>query len=223
MRLSDNELDSLFRCGSVTDGRSILSNDGNDRLLPDGFEPSSYDVICGRGKGSAQWEGNRRFQVIIAMNQEKYLKAPERKDKSKLLDSIVRTVRDLRPRAGFVRQDPATGRWYEIGDHQARRKVGHAIRDATSAHKKKTKQSKKRTAKSKEAIAEKVSRTKRVSRMVSISSNEETPEALPASASVTKDFSTLFDELEVVLGSADDNRTISPLFWETLNYPLSLP
>jgi hypothetical protein len=120
------------------------------------------------------------------MNQEKYLKAPQRKDKSNVLDSLVRAVRDLSPPAGFVRRDPGTGRWYEIGDHRTGTKVGLAREDALSVDEKKIKQPKKRRAKSKVSIAENASRTKRVSTMVLVSSNEETPEAPQASASVTK-------------------------------------
>mmetsp|Transcript_20627 Transcript_20627/g.47649 ORF Transcript_20627/g.47649 Transcript_20627/m.47649 type:complete len:178 (-) Transcript_20627:318-851(-) len=95
------------------------------------FAPGKYDVICGlRGKKSLSHVGNRRFRVTVAMNAEKYLKAPTKLEKSLVVIQIVDTIRD--GGGHFVKYDRKTQSWVEIGDQLAREKVGHALRDIIS-------------------------------------------------------------------------------------------
>ena len=121
-----------------SDSSSTSSNAPIGTLLPDNFEPTNYDVICGRGKGCAEWVGNRRFRVTIAMNKERYIKAPTKVDKSLVVDEIVNTITSLSLNGGgFVKKDEVTGKWYKIDQQAARDKVGHAMRDAVQADQKK--------------------------------------------------------------------------------------
>lgn len=113
-------------------------NAGSDTALPDHFEPSYYDVLCGRGKGCAAWVGNRRFRVTISINKERYIQAPTKVDKSLVVDEIVKTISSASPNGGFVKKDPVTGKWYKISEQAARDKVGHAMRDAVQAEGKKS-------------------------------------------------------------------------------------
>lgn len=106
-------------------------------LLPPDFEPSKYDVVCGRGKGCEKWIGNKRFRVTIAMNKERYMKAPTKLDKSLVVDEIVKTISTASPNGGFIKKDACTGQWYKISEQQARDKVGHAMRDAVQANERK--------------------------------------------------------------------------------------
>lgn len=100
--------------------------------MPAGFEPGKYDVICGlRGKQALQHVGNRRFRVTIAMNAEKYFKAPTKLDKSLIVIEVVDAIRN--GGGNFVKRDRKTKKWVEIGDQLAREKVGHALRDHISA------------------------------------------------------------------------------------------
>mmetsp|Transcript_28067 Transcript_28067/g.39453 ORF Transcript_28067/g.39453 Transcript_28067/m.39453 type:complete len:231 (-) Transcript_28067:96-788(-) len=101
--------------------------------LPEDFKPSNYDVICGRGKSCFNHIGNRRFRVTIDMNLARYAAASSKLEKSLIVMSIVDMVRDNSPRGGFVKHVVRTARWYEVGDHLAREKVGQALREALSS------------------------------------------------------------------------------------------
>ena len=63
---------------------------------------------------------------------EKYATSTSRQDKSDILSTIVNTVRGNSPNGGFVKEDNATGHWFEVGDFLAREKVSQAFRDALS-------------------------------------------------------------------------------------------
>jgi hypothetical protein len=89
------------------------------------------DVLCGRGKTSFNHVGNRRFRDIIANSVDKYNSAKSRLEKSMVVHSIVEQVKKVKGR--FLKQDRFSGRWYELDERQAKEKVGHAIRDATSS------------------------------------------------------------------------------------------
>lgn len=93
------------------------------------IEPT--DVLCGRGKTSFNHVGNRRFRDIIANSVDKYNSAKSRLEKSMVVHSIVEQVKKVKGR--FLKQDRFSGRWYELDERQAKEKVGHAIRDATSS------------------------------------------------------------------------------------------
>ena len=65
--------------------------------------------------------------MIIEQNMEKYQEANTKIAKSILVTSIVDTIVDNAKSSGcfgFVRQDPKTKQWYEVGEKQARDKVG---------------------------------------------------------------------------------------------------
>ena len=106
--------------------------------LPVGYEPRSRDVCCGRGKRNWNHEGNVWFRNLIQANVDRYICAPSKTDKTAVVISVVEQVR--REGAFFVKQDDDSGRWYDIGDTQAREKVGHSLRDQVTAQKKKEKE-----------------------------------------------------------------------------------
>jgi hypothetical protein len=101
------------------------------KILPDGFCPSSKDILCGRGKGSYDHIGNCRFRVIIAMNLKSYVESKTKLNKSMIVNTIVENVRESSPATGgFVKNDFITGKWMTLDNSVARSKVGHALRDA---------------------------------------------------------------------------------------------
>lgn len=106
------------------------------QLFPKDFKPSSKDVICGRGKGTFAHTGNRRFRVIIAMNLEKYVLATSKSEKTYIVASIVKQIKEASPNGGFLKKDSSTGQWMKMDDHLAKDKVGHALRDAATEAKK---------------------------------------------------------------------------------------
>lgn len=88
----------------------------------------AYDILCVRGKFSLAHVGNRRFRVLIAMHIDKYLALKNRAGKSAY---VIKIVEQIRARGGrFLRKNLRSDYWEDIGDKLARKKVGHALRDA---------------------------------------------------------------------------------------------
>lgn len=105
--------------------------------LDQSYQPGTYDVVCGRGKGSYNRPGNKRFRSLVATYIPQYIKARSKIDKSMVLNDIIDKVRsyinpDTGSAAQFVKYTKSSG-WVLIGDEHAREKVGHAIREAIAA------------------------------------------------------------------------------------------
>jgi hypothetical protein len=98
--------------------------------LPKGYKPGALDILCGRGKGCSNHDGNKIFSAAVLVNLPRYADAEKRIDKSIVVSSVVASLREKG--AQFLKFDNKTERWYEIGDKQAREKAGHAIRDVLS-------------------------------------------------------------------------------------------
>jgi hypothetical protein len=98
--------------------------------LPVGYIPSSLDICCGRGKKNWNYEGNVTFRNIVQANVSRYIDAPTKSDKTSVVVGIVDDIRSLGGR--FLKEDDS-GNWYDIGDAQAREKVGHSLRDQVSS------------------------------------------------------------------------------------------
>jgi hypothetical protein len=97
-------------------------------LLPLDFQPTSYSVIIGRGKGYKKAFGNQRLRVLANLSLPKYSGAKCKIEKSLVVTSIVDTIRECCPSNGaFVKYHD--GRWWEVDDPTAREKVGYVFRD----------------------------------------------------------------------------------------------
>lgn len=105
-------------------------------ILPHKYEAGPNDVVCGRGKGSYNRPGNKKFRALVQEYVPRYVNARTKLDKSMVLSAIVEKVREENG-GRFIKQRKG-GEWYEIGDEQAREKVGHAIREAIAAGEKKS-------------------------------------------------------------------------------------
>lgn len=87
--------------------------------LPPSFVPGDWDVCCGRGKRNWNHRGNVRFRNLVQSNVQRYMDSPTRNAKTQVVVSIVDFVRD---KGGhFLKQDKS-GKWYDIGDADARDK-----------------------------------------------------------------------------------------------------
>ena len=111
----------------------IPNNTSRDKVfLPVNFQPSDWDVLCGRGKDCYNWSGNQRFRRTIEHCLKDYQQAGTKLKKSRIVVNVVEFVRMNNPNGGgFVRE--IGGQWYEIGDEAAREKVGQTIRDSLIA------------------------------------------------------------------------------------------
>lgn len=96
-------------------------------ILPEDYEPSSISIICGRGKGSYQSDGNVHFRALIKSNLERYKEAPGRLEKSFVVSEVLNMIRESCPVGAFVKYE--NGRWYDLDDSVCREKVGSLFRD----------------------------------------------------------------------------------------------
>ena len=101
--------------------------DEDKRYLPSYFVPSSWDVVCAKGKKYFMHPGNQRFRAMVARNLKGYQNTTSAKEKSRLVHEIINAFRDNSDEGGFVKQD-TDGRWFEIGTDAAREKVSRYIR-----------------------------------------------------------------------------------------------
>jgi hypothetical protein len=85
-----------------------------------------YDIICGRCSTAYNNVGNRRFRATISLYLQRYKEAKSREDKGDAIMSVVRLLLDD-VGARFLKRRGNI--WVELGEKQAREKVGHALRD----------------------------------------------------------------------------------------------
>mmetsp|Transcript_32729 Transcript_32729/g.48467 ORF Transcript_32729/g.48467 Transcript_32729/m.48467 type:complete len:208 (-) Transcript_32729:13-636(-) len=105
--------------------RACLSTHQGRNDLPIDFQPSNYDVICGRGKKFYNHFGNKLFRKTVALHLEEYSKASTKLDKSIIVSTILHSVRS---KGDFVKLEQ--GRWRNVDDEFARERVGQTLRDA---------------------------------------------------------------------------------------------
>lgn len=98
-------------------------------LLPEGFEPTPYSVICGRGRKCTSAVGNRRLRVIAQMFIGKYSELSRKEDKTEIVSEILRMVQDACPDERFAFIKYHDGRWWEVETLIAREKIGAVLRD----------------------------------------------------------------------------------------------
>jgi hypothetical protein len=100
---------------------------------------TSYDVLAGRGNRVNNHVGNIRFRELVKPFKALYLQTTTRKvTKPQMCAVLVNYVRTCThnthvvPQGRFLKKDPHTQLWVEIGDEKAREKAGQALReDAT--------------------------------------------------------------------------------------------
>jgi len=95
----------------------------NMRQLPEDYALSDYDVICGRGRRCFNHVGNQRFRKIVADMLPKYSDASAKLEKTIIICEVVNTIRRASPQGGFVKKDPMTGHYFEVGDFLAVRRL----------------------------------------------------------------------------------------------------
>ena len=111
---------------------TLLRPRKSGELLPIEYEPTNLDVCSGRGKRNWTHSGNIAFRELIQHTTPAYMAAPTKNEKTAIVCNIVEEMRALG--CQFLKQDSTTNRWYDMGDAQARDKVGHSLRDQVSAY-----------------------------------------------------------------------------------------
>lgn len=94
-------------------------------------KPHPHDVLSGRGGRINSHPGNVRFREIVDANKRRYLDPRTKKvDKARIAARIVSDIRSSDPPGRFLKVDPDTGLWVEIGDEKAWKKTGQALRES---------------------------------------------------------------------------------------------
>ena len=110
-----------------------LPHPRNDRLVP-----GAKDVLCGRGHGSNQHPGNKKYRALIQDRKLVY-KSLANYEKQTVSIAIVAAIRAEGGRFLQLRQEDdkdktaaGTTTWCEIGDKKAREKTSQALREKTT-------------------------------------------------------------------------------------------
>ena len=102
--------------------KSKPSTNTAKRQLPADFQPTSYSVVCGRGKDCFDSPGNKRFRQIINKFLDDYADAPGKSEKSAIVSKAMNIIREASPEGAFVKCEK--GVWFEVSSRYAREKVG---------------------------------------------------------------------------------------------------
>jgi hypothetical protein len=111
------------------------------------IEPNKNDVLCGRGGRINNHAGNVQFRYIIQSKKKQYLNLSTKKlEKAHIAASIVHDIRTMMdPPGRFLKEDrvgvglgvggsgnnstATKGLWFDIGDANAIKKTGQALRE----------------------------------------------------------------------------------------------
>ncbi|KAI2504971.1 hypothetical protein MHU86_9500 [Fragilaria crotonensis] len=101
------------------------SDDGHELevMVP---EPRPTDILLGRGPACYGHQGNQRFRMLIHRHRHLYRNQAPRREKAMLVHGLVSLI--LQDGGRFLQE--RSGMWYEVSPQIARKKVGHALRDA---------------------------------------------------------------------------------------------
>lgn len=97
------------------------------------ISPHGNDVLMGRGGKNNQHKGNENLSDMARLMRDDY-KASAKKGKSDMSRDLVQQVRDLTPPGRFLKRNPITNDWEDVGDDIAREKISQVLRDAVSEH-----------------------------------------------------------------------------------------
>lgn len=90
--------------------------------------PNENDVLSGRGNFVNFHTGNERFRNLVKKHKIAYVECPKPK-KGMFSKLIVDSIRSLDPPGRFLRQDPTTKLWEDIGDKKSLDKTRQALRE----------------------------------------------------------------------------------------------
>jgi hypothetical protein len=105
---------------SVTDEKHLIVDDSSNMTpLPSDYVLGDNDVLCGRKRECFNHVGNKRFRKMVDDCFTQYAEAPTKQEKTIIIRAIIDRVRERSPMGGFLKHDPFTGCYYELGDRLA--------------------------------------------------------------------------------------------------------
>jgi len=90
--------------------------------------PHDHDVLSGRGNFVNYHVGNEHFRALVRKHKVAYVACPK-PQKGKFSRMIVDEIRSRNPPGRFLKQDPVTKLWYDIGEKKALDKTRQALRE----------------------------------------------------------------------------------------------
>jgi hypothetical protein len=98
------------------------------------YDIRPYDILCGRDKAAFNHVGNRRFRVSISINIPRYDAAKTKAQKTKVIKFVCAVFRK-EVGVRFLKKQPGRGEgeYIELSQKEARKKIGHALRDMSVA------------------------------------------------------------------------------------------
>lgn len=119
----------------TTNTKNDFGNHDDDVVIMPGHEglvtkPNVNDVLSGRGGRINNHKGNVHFRQLVNETKLKYMaKTTKKLEKVQIANQIVHKIRSMDPPGRFLKEDPKSGLWIEIGDERARKKAGQALRE----------------------------------------------------------------------------------------------
>lgn len=99
-------------------------------LLPENYDPTELDICSGRGKRNWNHAANVAFRTLIQSQVEAYMAAKSKNEKTAI---VINILEEMRTKGYHFLKTNKEGRWYDMGDAQARDKIGHGLRDQVTA------------------------------------------------------------------------------------------
>lgn len=96
--------------------------------LPSDYRPGKLDVVCGRGKGVYNRNGNRLMLSIVRKYREQYRAAQTKASKSQTLQTIMHDI--LAKGIKFMKQK--SRKWVVLSERETKVKIGNAVREILS-------------------------------------------------------------------------------------------
>jgi hypothetical protein len=92
------------------------------------LEPHEHDVLSGRGNFVNYHAGNEHFRALVRKYKTEYVKCPK-PQKGKFSRIIVHEIRAMDPPGRFLKQNPSTKLWHDIGEKKSLDKTRQALRE----------------------------------------------------------------------------------------------
>lgn len=97
--------------------------------------PTHSDILFGRGGLTNHHPGNKVYRTIVDMHKPDYQLAAKIV-KPRVARRIVHAIRHSNLGARFLKKDPQTDMWYDVGDKAASEKTSQALREKSPEEKK---------------------------------------------------------------------------------------
>lgn len=113
----------------IAANRSCLTMANDAEAAMEGIiAPHEHDVLSGRGNFVNYHAGNEHFRALVRKHKVAYVACPKAQ-KGTFSKLIVDEIKALDPPGRFLKQDPKTKLWSDIGEKKALDKTRQALRE----------------------------------------------------------------------------------------------